>query len=93
MRRFALSCVLLAVPALGLADESLVRLKEGQGLDKVEASCRACHSLDYIVMNSPFLSASQWDAVVAKMIKAFGAPILPEDAKVIGDYLKANYGG
>jgi DMSO/TMAO reductase YedYZ molybdopterin-dependent catalytic subunit len=26
----------------------------------------ACHSLDYIVMNSPFLDAAHWDAEVAK---------------------------
>jgi hypothetical protein len=26
------------------------------------------------------------------MIKAFGAPIDPADAKTIGDYLKQNYG-
>ena len=29
---------------------------------------------------------------IAKMIKAFGAPIDPADAKTIGDYLKQNYG-
>jgi sulfite dehydrogenase (cytochrome) subunit B len=44
-------------------------------------------------MNAPFLGPAQWDAEVAKMIKAFGAPIDPVDAKTIGDYLKANYGG
>jgi hypothetical protein len=44
-------------------------------------------------MNSPFLGPAQWDAEVAKMIKAFGAPIEPADAKTIGDYLKENYGG
>jgi len=45
------------------------------------------------VMNSPFLDAAHWDAEVAKMIKVFGAPIDPADAKAIGDYLKQNYGG
>ena len=43
-------------------------------------------------MNSPFLNAAGWDAEVTKMIKAFGAPIDDADAKVIADYLKANYG-
>jgi hypothetical protein len=43
-------------------------------------------------MNSPFLNAAGWDAEVAKMINAFGAPISAADAKIIGDYLKANYG-
>ena len=62
------------------------------GADKVEANCAACHSLDYIPMNSTFLNAAGWDAEVTKMISAFGAPISPDDAKIIGDYLKANYG-
>jgi len=43
-------------------------------------------------MNSPFLDAARWDAEVAKMIKSFGAPIDPADAKTIGAYLKQNYG-
>jgi hypothetical protein len=75
------------------AEEQPIRLKQAPGLDKVEANCGACHSLDYIQMNSPFLTASVWDAEIAKMINAFGAPISDEDAKVIGDYLKTNYGG
>jgi sulfite dehydrogenase (cytochrome) subunit B len=37
-------------------------------------------------MNSPFLDAAHWDAEVAKMIKSFGAPIDPADAKTIGAY-------
>ena len=57
----------------------------------MEANCAACHSLDYIQMNSPFLSAAVWDAEVGKMIKAFGAPIDDADAAVIKDYLKQNY--
>jgi hypothetical protein len=43
-------------------------------------------------MNSPFLNAAGWDAEVAKMINAFGAPIDAADAKIIADYLKSNYG-
>ena len=75
------------------AEEKPVPLRSAPGLDKVEANCAACHSLDYVVTNSPFLNATQWDATVAKMINAFGAPIDAADAKVIADYLKANYGG
>jgi sulfite dehydrogenase (cytochrome) subunit B len=74
------------------ADEPLVRLKPGPGLDKVEGNCGACHSLDYIPMNSPFLNAAGWSAEVTKMIKAFGAPINDDDAKAIAAYLAQNYG-
>jgi hypothetical protein len=35
-------------------------------------------------MNAPFLGPVQWDAEIAKMIKAFGAPVDPGDAKTIG---------
>ena len=81
---------LVAFPAA--AQEKPVALKKAPGLDKVEANCGACHSLDYIQMNSPFPNAALWDAEVTKMIKAFGAPIDEADARVIADYLKANYG-
>ena len=74
------------------ADETSIHLADGPGRTQVEASCSMCHSLDYIVMNSPFPNAALWDAEVTKMIKAFGAPISDGDAKVIADYLKANYG-
>jgi sulfite dehydrogenase (cytochrome) subunit B len=74
------------------AAEMRVELKPGAGLDKVEANCSACHSLDYIVGNSPFMNRQVWDAEVTKMVKAFGAPISDADAKVIVDYLVVNYG-
>jgi mono/diheme cytochrome c family protein len=81
---------LLAVPAV--AEEKVIDLKKAPGLDKVEGNCGACHSLDYIQMNSPFPTPALWDAEVAKMINVFGAPISADDAKAIADYLKKNYG-
>jgi sulfite dehydrogenase (cytochrome) subunit B len=81
---------LVALPAA--ADEPVIQLKPGPGLDKVEGNCGACHSLAYIQMNSPFLNAAGWDAEVTKMIKAFGAPISDADAKDIAAYLAKNYG-
>jgi hypothetical protein len=60
---------------------------------EAEAHCAACHSLDYIVTNSPFLTPAQWQAEVKKMIEAFKAPIDPADAAQITDYLARSYGG
>ena len=74
------------------AVESNFKLKEGPGLDKVQANCSACHSLDYIQLNSPFLDRKGWDATVTKMIKALGAPVKSEDIAPIVDYLTRNYG-
>jgi mono/diheme cytochrome c family protein len=93
MKTFALAAALALLASSALADEMTVNLKKGPGLDKVEGNCAACHTLAYIPMNSPFLSAAGWDAEVNKMIKAYGAPIDDADAKAIAEYLKANYGG
>jgi len=77
--------------AAAIAAEN-VKLHEGPGLDKVRANCVACHSLDYIPLNSPFLDQKGWEAVVTKMVKAFGAPIKDEDQKPIAEYLAKYYG-
>jgi hypothetical protein len=82
--------VLLAGSAFAV--EQPVVLKQAPGLDKVEGHCGSCHSLDYILMNSPFPTATTWETEVSKMINAFGAPIDGADAKIIVDYLKQNYG-
>jgi mono/diheme cytochrome c family protein len=93
MRAIAIAVFAALVAAPAAAQEKPVQLKPGPGLDKVESNCSACHSLDYIQMNAPFLNPATWDAEVTKMIKAFGAPIDEADARVIADYLKKNYGG
>jgi hypothetical protein len=36
--------------------------------------------------------AKQWEGVVTKMIKVFGAPLSESDAKAITEYLSKNYG-
>jgi len=92
MRMIMIALFALTMAAPAAAAETLVDLKKAPGLDKVEGNCGACHSLDYISMNSPFPNAALWDAEVTKMIKAFGAPISDADAAAIKDYLKKNYG-
>jgi sulfite dehydrogenase (cytochrome) subunit B len=89
--------VLLAATALltahaANAEEAAVMLKDGVGREIVTANCGACHSLDYIQMNAPFMAEKQWEAEVAKMINAFGADIAPAEAKTIVDYLTRHYG-
>lgn len=74
------------------ADEPRVVLKQAPGRAAVLNNCGACHSHDYILMNSPFPDAKLWEAEVTKMIKTFGAPIDDADARQIIDYLKQNYG-
>ena len=82
----------LLLSSLALAQENKVGLKDGPGKELVEANCVACHSLDYIIMNSPFLDKKGWEAVVNKMVKVMGAPIKQEDIPKIVDYLMKYYG-
>lgn len=91
VRLVTLSICALAAGAV-LAGEEKIQLKEGPGVDKVRAHCVSCHSLDYVLGNSPFLDDKGWDAEVKKMINAFKAPIKPEDAAPIAEYLARHYG-
>lgn len=92
MKAILLLTSLLLADGIVVAAEQRTILKDGAGLDKVEANCGSCHSIDYIVANSPFMTRQVWDAEVTKMIKAFGAPVSEADAKEITDYLAKNYG-
>jgi sulfite dehydrogenase (cytochrome) subunit B len=92
MWRIIAGAVLLLFAADARAQEN-VPLKPGVGQETVAAYCIACHSLDYPRLNAPFLSRQGWESEVTKMIKVFGAPIEPADARIIVDYLTANYGG
>src|ERR671922_27688 len=56
-----------------------VELRPGPGRERAQGYCSVCHSVDYIVMQPPFTKA-KWGEIVAKMVKAFGAPI-PKDAQ------------
>jgi hypothetical protein len=105
--RRALAGLLLAlvVPALALPetaaaegktivqppDDPYGALADGPGAQRARNLCGICHSTDYIVMQ-PRGDARQWEGVVTKMIKVYGAPIGEADAKAITEYLAAAYG-
>ncbi len=74
------------------ADESSLVLAPGDGLDQVKASCAMCHSLDYVLMNSPFQDRAGWEKTVTKMITVMGAPITAKDSAIIVGYLADHYG-
>lgn len=93
MRQIMAACLASLVASAWAHGEEQIILRPGPGRDKVETHCAACHSLDYIVMNSPFLGHAQWRAEVTKMIEVFKAPIDPGDAAQITDYLGSTYGG
>lgn len=80
------------VTGVALAQEKRIEFKDGPGLQPFQANCASCHSLDYIVLNSPFLDRAGWDAEVKKMVNAFGAPISAADQTAIIEYLATHYG-
>ena len=51
-----------------------------------------CHSLDYIVMNSPFQDQAGWEKTVKKMATVYGAPLTAEETAAIVAYLSSHYG-
>ncbi len=92
--------VLAALPAVAVAAEKSVvlpadhgygQLRPGPGVEAAQRHCLTCHSTDYIVMQPPG-DARQWQGVVTKMIRVFGAPIGDADARDIVEYLGRAYG-
>jgi sulfite dehydrogenase (cytochrome) subunit B len=92
MGRVFCTALALVASTAAFADESAITLKDGPGKEAVLNNCTACHSLDYIQMNSPFPDQKIWEAEVTKMIKVFGAPVDEADALAITTYLAKNYG-
>jgi sulfite dehydrogenase (cytochrome) subunit B len=99
-RTFALGVALLVLPLAAWAadqrtitlppDNEMAALKAGPGVEVARANCGVCHSTDYIV-RQPTGDVKQWQPEVAKMIKVFGAPVTPENEKIIVEYLSTAY--
>jgi mono/diheme cytochrome c family protein len=90
MRVFRGAAVALALALPAQAE--VTELRPGPGAETTAANCAACHSLDYIVMNAPFLDQAGWTAEVAKMVNVFRAPIEPSLMPEIVAYLTRHYG-
>src|SRR3982074_3078528 len=65
--------------------------RAGPGADAMNGNCLACHSADHM-LNQPTLPRKAWQEVVDKMINAYKAPITPQDAATIVDYLARTKG-
>ncbi len=61
-------------------------LGTAEGEEIFKTNCLTCHSLRYIQMQPDF-PRKNWEKIVEKMIKNFGAPIPDSSAKIIVDYL------
>ncbi len=94
MKRFLFSAFLFLClfSAQAFGQEQPIGLRDGPGRELVEGNCAICHSLDYPVMNSPFLDRAGWEKTINKMVSVYGAPIKKEDIPKIVDYLTRYYG-
>ena len=91
--RESLLVSMLMIPVCATAEnETAIALADGPGRDQVQAACSMCHSLDYIVMNSPIQDQAGWDKTVKKMVTVFGAPLTAEESSAIVAYLARHYG-
>ena len=88
LRYLPLAATLFATSAPA---QEAVSLKPGPDVDTVTTSCSICHTLNYIRMNSSFLTPDAWKAEVSKMREGYGAPIDDATAAAIIKYLSANY--
>ena len=89
---FAAACAAAEEKTIALPpDNEYAKLAPGPRSELAQSQCQFCHSTDYIV-RQPRGGAKQWDAVVTKMIKVFGAPTNEADAKAIVEYLSSAYG-
>ena len=92
LRNVSIVASLLLAAGAVAADESSVQLRPGPGVEIVRSACAICHSLDYVVMNSPFQDRAGWTKTVDKMRHVMGAPLSDEDAAKVVDYLEQQYG-
>ncbi len=101
MQRAIALVILLLIPLAAWAaeqktitlppDNTMATLAPGPGMEVARANCGICHSTDYIV-RQPRGDTKQWQAEVTKMVKVYGAPVSPENEKVIVEYLATAYG-
>jgi sulfite dehydrogenase (cytochrome) subunit B len=66
-------------------------LPPGPGQDVFATQCVICHSARY-VLNQPAFPRKTWTAEVHKMVKGYGAPILPQQETEIVNYLVTWHG-
>jgi hypothetical protein len=91
-RRFGLTLLVTLSGISAYGGEASIKLSNDAQTALVQLRCSTCHSLDYVVMNSPFLVAAGWEAEVRKMMKVMGAPIPENEVAPIVDYLTQYYG-
>jgi cytochrome c len=82
----------LAAGAAGAALAALVSAQEqlvpGPGADLTQAKCAVCHEIEHVVRNRQ--SRAEWEDTMQRMVQR-GAPLAPDEIRVITDYLATYY--
>ena len=76
-----------ALAALGLA-AGAQQLVPGPGAELTRAKCAICHEIEYVTRAPQ--SREQWQEVMQTMLER-GAPMTPDEVKIITDYLATYY--
>jgi cytochrome c len=77
------ACAALAPPAI--AQEELV---PGPGAELTQAKCAVCHEIEHVVRSRQ--SRAEWQDTMQRMVQR-GAPLTPDEIRVITDYLATYY--
>jgi cytochrome c551/c552 len=74
------------------AESAILTASPLPGYKVAVQKCGICHSADYINLQPPQMSLSQWGAEMAKMQHSYGAPIDDTEIKLLAIYLASTYG-
>jgi cytochrome c551/c552 len=74
------------------AESAVLTASPLPGYEIAVKKCGICHSADYINLQPPQMSLSQWGAEMAKMQHSYGAPIDDAEIKLLAIYLASTYG-
>jgi sulfite dehydrogenase (cytochrome) subunit B len=66
-----------------------IALPSGPGQEIVDARCSLCHGIDRVVATKR--TRAQWTSIVNRMVY-LGAPLTPDQAKTVLQYLGTNFG-
>jgi sulfite dehydrogenase (cytochrome) subunit B len=93
MNRSSIVIALLGFGLCGLsaADEKAIALKDAPERPVFIARCTACHSADYVLMQSSFADGKFWSAEVKKMRDVYKAPMDDADQAAVLNYLQTLY--
>ena len=86
---FCLAAGSLVVLPPAAGQQGAAALISGPGVELVRSKCSLCHDLDHIT--GIHQTREEWEDTVRIMTRR-GAPITPEEAAIIVEYLAKHYG-